>query len=140
MNLSVNFSPDTAGAYSDDIHLRWETEGQRVAKVIHLSGVTDSAYLGIDESIIPSGFSLSQNYPNPFNPVSKIKYSIPQTSPVQLKVFDILGNKITTLVNKEQTAGSYEVEFNGSDLASGIYFYRLNAGEFTSVKKMLLLK
>ena len=140
VNFSVDFSPDTAGAYSDDIHLRWETEGQRIAKVIHLIGVTDSVYLGIDENALPTGFSLSQNYPNPFNPVSKIKYSIPHASLVQLNVYDILGNKITTLVNKEQTAGSYEVEFNGSDLASGIYFYRLNAGEFTSVKKMLLLK
>jgi hypothetical protein len=59
---------------------------------------------------------------------------------VQIKVYDILGNEVKTLVNKEQSAGSYEVEFNGSDLASGVYFYRLNAGQFTSVKKMMLLK
>lgn len=140
VNLSVKFNPDTAGIYDDDLHLRWETEGQRIAKVIHLSGVTDSVYLAVNDDLLLEGFSLGQNYPNPFNPVSTIKYSIPHSALVQLKVFDILGNEITTLVNKEQTAGSYEVGFDGSDLASGIYFYRLNTGEFTSVKKMLLLK
>ena len=108
--------------------------------MVHLSGVTDSAYLNVQDERIPNDFMLSQNYPNPFNPVSKIKYRIPHRSMVKLQVFDILGNEISTLVNTEQTAGSYEVEFNGSNLASGIYFYRLNAGEFTSVKKMLLLK
>ena len=90
-------------------------------------------------------FSLSQNYPNPFNPVTKIKYSIPQnlrreTGNVSLKIYDVLGREITTLVNEEKPAGEYEVEFNGSNLPSGIYFYQLNAGVFTETKKMILLK
>ncbi len=102
---------------------------------------------------IPSGFSLSQNYPNPFNPSTKIKYTIPsviasetkQSQFVTLKVYDILGNEVATLVNKEQLAGSYEVEFSvgqdsSPDIASGIYLYKLQAGNYTYTKKMLLLK
>jgi hypothetical protein len=97
----------------------------------------------------PSMFSLSQNYPNPFNPVTKIKYSIPSIfSPlekgglrgVNLKVFDILGRVIETLVNEKQNPGTYEVTFDGSRLSSGIYFYTLTAGDFKETKKLILLK
>ena len=89
---------------------------------------------------IPTKFSLSQNYPNPFNPVTTIKYAISSEELVQLKVYDILGSEIATLVNQEQNAGSYNVDFNASHLASGIYFYRLQAGSFIGTKKMILLK
>ncbi len=140
IDLSVDFSPDTAGTYSDDLHLRWETSGQRIAKVVHLSGTTEPVYSDAKDSKSPSGFSFSQNYPNPFNPVSVIRYSLPHSSKVKLQVFDILGNEITTPVNKKQPAGSYEVEFNGTNLASGIYFYRIQAGAFVQTKKMILLK
>ena len=85
-------------------------------------------------------FSLAQNYPNPFNPTTKIKYSIPQTSNVVIKVFDVLGNEITTLINEELNAGEYEVEFDGSKLTSGIYFYQLKANSFIETKKMVLMK
>jgi hypothetical protein len=93
----------------------------------------------------PSKFSLSQNYPNPFNPTTKIKYSIPsvgtqRTVSIQLKVFDILGNEIATLVNEEKSAGNYEVNFEASGFASGIYYYTLNAGSFTETKKMIMIK
>jgi hypothetical protein len=98
--------------------------------------------VGVEEDLIeiPREFLLSQNYPNPFNPSTKIKYSIPQTSNVVIKVYDILGNEIETLVNEEKLAGNYSVEFNAANLPSGVYFYRLIAGNFTSTKKMLLLK
>jgi hypothetical protein len=89
---------------------------------------------------VPAQFSLSQNYPNPFNPSTKIKYSIPEKSEVQIKVFNVLGEKIKTLVNEEKPAGEYEVEFDGSTLPSGVYLYQLQAGGYISVKKMLLLK
>ena len=99
----------------------------------------------------PTEFSLAQNYPNPFNPTTKIKYSIPSTGTsslstsggmkfIQLKVYDILGNEVATLVNEEKPAGEYEVEFNASKLPSGIYFYRLKAGNFIQTKKMILIK
>ena len=93
-----------------------------------------------DEDIFVNPFSLSQNYPNPFNPSTKIKYSVPQSSIVLLKVFDVLGDEIATLVDEEKPAGTYEVEFDGNGLTSGLYFYRLQAGSFVATKKMLLMK
>jgi hypothetical protein len=96
---------------------------------------------------IPIRFSLSQNYPNPFNPVTKIKYTVPsvilsgaKNLTVQLKVYDVLGNEIAALVNEEKSAGIYEVDFDGSKLSSGVYFYQLSAGNFINTKKMILIK
>ena len=91
-------------------------------------------------AILPSKFELFQNYPNPFNPETKIKYSVPQKSLVILEVFNILGEKVASLVNKVQEAGRYEVNFDASKLACGIYIYNLKSGRFSSVKKMLLMK
>ncbi|OQA67711.1 MAG: hypothetical protein BWY38_01270 [Ignavibacteria bacterium ADurb.Bin266] len=96
----------------------------------------------------PDIFSLEQNYPNPFNPTTKIKYSIPTVTLrqaqsdnwVTLKLYDVLGNEITTLVNERKPAGNYKVEFSGSDLPSGVYFYQLKAGSFIQTKKMILLR
>jgi Secretion system C-terminal sorting domain len=85
-------------------------------------------------------FKLNQNYPNPFNPTTEIAYTISRSSFVTIKVYDFLGREVTTLVNLEKPVGSYEVEFNGSNLASGIYFYRIQAGNYSTVKKMILLK
>ena len=87
-----------------------------------------------------SDYKLYQNYPNPFNPSTRIEYEIPEVSFVTLKVYDVLGNEIATLVNEGKPAGSYEVEFNASNLTSGIYFYQLNAGSFIETNKMILLK
>jgi len=84
--------------------------------------------------------SLVQNYPNPFNPTTTIKYQIPELSLVTIKVYDVLGNEIATLVNQEKPIGSYEVKFNAIGIPSGIYFYRIQAGSFVETKKMLLLK
>ena len=85
-------------------------------------------------------FSLFQNYPNPFNPSTKIKFSVPQLSNVVIKVYDSLGNEVETLVDEEKPAGNYEVEFDGKNLTSGIYFYKLILGRFTQTKKMILLR
>ena len=85
-------------------------------------------------------FSLSNNYPNPFNPTTTINYQIPELSFVTLKVFDVLGSEIATLVNEENPSGRYKAEFDATDLPSGIYFYRLQAGSFVETKKMMLLK
>ncbi len=109
------------------------------------------AAVGIEnKDIIPTEFILYQNYPNPFNPVTKIKFTIPQThnshhggvrgSLITIKVYDILGNKVTTLINEIKEPGTYEVEFDASSLSSGVYFYTLHTGEFISSKKMILLK
>jgi len=93
-----------------------------------------------DNSTSNIGYSLSQNYPNPFNPTAKIKYSISELCFVTIKVFDVLGSEITTLVNEEKSVGRYEIEFNAKSLPSGIYIYRLQAGDFIETKKMVLMK
>ncbi len=89
---------------------------------------------------VPTEFSLEQNYPNPFNPSTRIRYSVPQNSNVELKVFDILGRKVITLVNEIKSVGTYEIYYNAVGLPSGIYFYQLRAGDYVEIKKMLLLK
>jgi len=93
-----------------------------------------------DKKFIPKEFSLQQNYPNPFNPETVISYQLPANSSVSLKVHDVLGREVSTLVNEIQSAGSYKVNFNASNLSSGIYFYKFQAGEFTQTKKMILVK
>ena len=116
-----------------------------------LHGVMD--YMGIITDVkqiadgTPTGFELLQNYPNPFNPVTTIKYAIPNVtlsgvegSRVQLKVYDILGNEVATLLDEFKQAGSYEINFEASKLSSGVYFYQLQASDFVQTKKMLLLK
>jgi hypothetical protein len=99
-------------------------------------GITDVE----DYAQLPTEFSLSQNYPNPFNPSTKIKYSIPTQSKVVIKVHDILGNEVATLMDEEKSVGTYELTWNASNLSSGIYFYQLRAGDFIQMKKMILLK
>jgi len=93
----------------------------------------------------PVSFVLEQNYPNPFNPVTKIKYSIPTSvngdwSGVSLKVYDVLGNEVAVLVDEVKEAGKYEITFDASELSSGIYLYRLEAGSFIKIFKMMLIK
>jgi hypothetical protein len=89
---------------------------------------------------VPTKFNLKQNYPNPFNPSTKIKYSVAHSSTVLLKIYDVLGKEVATLINEEKPAGSYEATFDASNLSSGIYFYKLEAGNFVETKKMILLK
>ncbi len=109
-------------------------------RVIYVEPIT-----GIEQNKVPDNFTLYQNYPNPFNPVTTIKYSIPaneksEAHNVKLLIFDILGNEVADLVNEIQTSGEYKVSFNASNLASGTYFYRLQVGDYSQTKKMLLIK
>jgi hypothetical protein len=112
---------------------------------IYAQQINASGQLGVVTSVedlssaTPQEFHLDQNYPNPFNPSTNINYSIPQSGLVSLKVYDVLGKEVATLVNEEKTAGSYEVEFNALQLSSGIYFYKLQAGSFVETKKMILI-
>ncbi|MBK8552916.1 MAG: T9SS type A sorting domain-containing protein [Ignavibacteria bacterium] len=91
-------------------------------------------------SDIPEKFALSQNYPNPFNHATKISYKLQNTNYVLLKVYDVRGIEVAELVNEKQTAGSYTVDFEASNLPSGIYFYKIHAGEFSDVRRMSLVK
>ena len=112
-------------------------------KILHTTngGVT---FIEDEENnfVQPKQFSLNQNYPNPFNPSTSIQYAISSTQFVTLKVYDLLGREVATLVNEEKPAGSYNAQFtmNNVQLSSGIYFYKLQAGDFVETKKMTLLK
>jgi len=93
-----------------------------------------------DESLLPAEFTLTQNYPNPFNPTTVINYSVPVTGTVVLKIYNMLGVEVATIVNGVQDPGYKSVVWNASGMPSGIYFYKLTAGSFTDVKKLLLMK
>ena len=93
-----------------------------------------------ERNTVPTGFALEQNYPNPFNPTTKISYSVPKTSFVELKVYDLLGRAVATLVNSEQAVGTHSVSFDAKGLSSGVYLYTMKAGDFTATKSLLLVK
>jgi hypothetical protein len=116
-----------------------EGNGYSFSKIIPISGEGHPSDIN-DGINLPFEFSLEQNYPNPFNPNTTINYQIPSEQFVTLKVYGILGNEVSTLVDGYKAAGNYEVEFNGANLSSGIYFYKLRSGRFISTKKMILLK
>ena len=100
---------------------------------------TGTTNIGNDGTVINS-YRLEQNYPNPFNPSTTINYNLPVQQHVSLKVYDVLGNEIATLINVEQNAGSHSIDFNASQLGSGVYFYRLETGNFAETKSMILIK
>jgi hypothetical protein len=107
------------------------------ANTVAMSGVVNS--IG-NKSLPPLNFSLEQNYPNPFNPSTNIQYSLESAAPVSLKIYNLLGQDVATLVNVRQERGSYTVPFNAIKLPSGVYFYRLEAGPFVSMKKLVFMK
>jgi hypothetical protein len=91
-------------------------------------------------NLVPDAYCLTQNYPNPFNPTTMIKFGIPKSGMVKLSVFDILGREVAIILNSELKAGNYEINFNASQLAAGVYFYKLSSGDFTDTRKMILVK
>ncbi len=116
------------------------SENLSPVKVISLSCSEFDNTTNVGIKYNPTSFELGHNYPNPYNPSTKISYAIPTTSFISLKVFDVLGREVDVLVNKEQSQGNYEVDFNASHLTSGIYFYRIQADGFIDTKKMVLMK
>ncbi|MEA3499961.1 MAG: T9SS type A sorting domain-containing protein, partial [Candidatus Marinimicrobia bacterium] len=102
--------------------------------------VIDTVSTSISEKNIPNDFTLKQNYPNPFNPQTTIEYSLLQKEFVNLQVFNLKGQLVKTLISKQQEIGNYSVIFDGSNFASGIYFYRIEAGEYSNTKKLVLMK
>lgn len=96
--------------------------------------------LDVKDLATPKAYELGQNYPNPFNPSTTIEYSVPKDAAVTLKIYDVLGKEVATLVNEQKPTGTYIVNWNASNFSSGLYFYKLTAGEFTQTKKMFLVK
>jgi hypothetical protein len=152
---------DTNGVYlSTDNGTNWSTinsglEGREVNHItLDVNGFAFAGTIGggvfasseritsVDENDgkQPDSYILAQNYPNPFNPSTTIHYQLPGKGFVTLKVFNILGQEVGTLVNEDQEAGSYQIQFDGTGLASGVYFYRLSAEEFVETKKLVLLR
>lgn len=139
--LKVSGYTDSLGSFTFD---QTEIAGELVKIVVtgtNLYPYVSDLMTGISSNgEIPKAYELSQNFPNPFNPATKIKFAIPQSSLVTLKIYNILGKEVASLISENLNAGNYEVDFNAAALSSGSYFYRITAGEFTSVKKMLLIK
>jgi hypothetical protein len=147
----------TAESFSgDDLQLKWisadatfRTKIFAFANGVNADITGDCEFLSEDgsgivsneiQSELPTSYELAQNFPNPFNPSTIIRYSLPEQAFVALKVYDISGREVKTLVNEVKSAGSYEVSFNSTGLSSGMYFYRINAGSFSKVMKMVLVK
>jgi hypothetical protein len=94
----------------------------------------------VEAKVVPTVYELYQNYPNPFNPVTNIKFAVPKVAKVNLSVYNILGEKVATLLNEEKEAGYYNVKFDGSRYSSGVYIFRLSTEDFVQIKKMNLIK
>jgi hypothetical protein len=141
LTLNVTASSDaTIGTYSDTVTAT-EQGGVRVHKRAFTIVVTPPIGIANNHNTVPRTYLLDQNYPNPFNPVTIITYAVPKQSIVSLKVYDAIGREVATLLNNlPTTAGFHMLQFNGDALPSGVYFYRMIAGDFTSVKKMILIK
>jgi len=112
----------------------------RFPKLIDFDGSYEYTNEVIIEISQPDFFLLKQNYPNPFNPSTIISWQLPETKFVTLKIYDVMGNEVASLINEEKQAGNFEVEFNATILSSSTYFYRLQAGSYVETKKMVLIK
>jgi len=117
-----------------------DTEYGLYLDALHYDGTPVESAVNEESATTPGTFELAQNYPNPFNPTTQIEFSIPDPSMVRLAVFNIAGKEVITLIHENKTAGRHTVAFDGSDLASGIYFYRLEAGDKMYVNKLTLMK
>jgi hypothetical protein len=140
-NVSVNFNAIglTIGSYTGILKVN---SNDPVTPVKNIGLRLNVGPVGVQTNLtgIPSEFKLDQNYPNPFNPSTVINYQIPVNNFVTLKIYDLLGKEVMTLVNEQKQAGYYNVEFNATNFASGIYFYTVKAGDFKETKRMLLVK
>ncbi len=144
ITVPVQFKPLHDGNYQASFNIRnfneFDGSKQMIAKQVMLSGrTTELTSVNSNEATIKR-FGLSQNYPNPFNPSTNIGFRIAESGFVTLKIYDVLGREVSALVNEYKTAGKYKVEFNASNLPSGVYIYKLKTGNFVQTKKMILLK
>ncbi|HEX2983040.1 MAG TPA: T9SS type A sorting domain-containing protein, partial [Ignavibacteriales bacterium] len=134
------WKPDTTGTYTVKVYAAVNGDEDAGNDTLTSTVVVRNT-IGIDdEDMAPAVYSLSQNYPNPFNPSTLIKYSVAQSGMVELKVYNMLGQEVKTLVNEIKNAGRYEVKFSAVELSSGVYIYRIKSGSFVQTKKLMLIK
>jgi hypothetical protein len=140
-NNSASSENPSVFVYSSAVHIVWNDNRDGNNEIFYKRNPIGST-VGINNnnSEIPKEFSLSQNYPNPFNPVTNIKFDLPKSSNVMLKVYNAEGREVTTLANEYLQAGSYTADFDGTHFASGLYFYSITAGDFVQTKKMMMVK
>jgi hypothetical protein len=128
-------------SYNDDVsNISVSSFTYRLKQVDYDGSFEYSKEVTVENSTLPDKYSLSQNYPNPFNPNTTIEFTIPKNEFVTIKIYDVLGNEVTTLIKEELSAGLHKLEFNAIELTSGVYIYKLIAGSFTQTRKMILLR
>jgi hypothetical protein len=139
VDFTMRYVVDSIGVSS--LHF-YDTDGLVMLHGAVIDGIQYGTLTGLQSTGvgIPKEVVLSQNFPNPFNPSTTIKYELPKSAMVRLNVFDMLGREVSVIVNERRDAGVHEVKFDGANLASGVYFYRLQAGDFTQTKRLLILK
>ncbi|HPS64726.1 MAG TPA: T9SS type A sorting domain-containing protein, partial [Ignavibacteria bacterium] len=139
----VNHMIDS-GKLSNNITYQWKVRASNTAGTSQWSAQWNFTpritTVPNNNATVPDKYNLSQNYPNPFNPSTQIKFSVPQTKNVRISIYDALGKEVSVLLNEVKNPGEYVVTFNGNNLSSGIYFYKLTSGDFTDIKKMILVK
>jgi hypothetical protein len=131
---------DLKGFYTSEVTKDFDNEPRNFRYIGADELVQAPTDVKVEKKILPEEYYLYQNFPNPFNPTTKIKYQVPRTEFISLKIYDILGNEVTTLLNEAKEPGEYEIEFDGSKLSSGVYFYTLRSGSFYDTKKFILMK
>ena len=142
LELPIFFIPDSEGSYSGTVTI-YSNDSDEEEVIINLYGETET--LSINEIPIPDKFTLHQNHPNPFNPITTIQYELPENSFVKIRIFDMNGRLVNTLINQQETAGYKAVKWAGDDnssnpVSTGVYFCEIQAGDFRQVIKMVLLK
>jgi len=138
--VTVTFSPEEADTVTGTIGITHNAQNYESPFEIALTGIGDDVTVVEEQTGLPDEFALKQNYPNPFNPLTRIRYDLPEPEHVELNVYNYLGQKVETLVNEEQPAGRYEVTFDARHVASGLYIYRLQAGDHVITRTMIFIK
>jgi hypothetical protein len=140
ISFNIHFAPTTQNILNkrDTVVIRSNCTNSEIFRVVNGRGINPTSVE--EKNLIITEFNLSNNFPNPFNPLTTIEYQVPKTSSVKIRVYNLVGEEIATLVDEEKTCGKYQIEFNASNLPSGVYFYKMQAEDFTVTKKFILLK
>lgn len=138
--VEIKFKPLEEGYFKDVLHIRSDTEFSRIAQILILGGRTDSSFSTVKEENVTTEFKLNQNYPNPFNPSTVINFSLPQSGYAEMIIYDILGNIVVNIFSDYIEQGEHSITFIANGMSSGIYFYKLTAGDFSAIRKMIYLK